>query len=67
MALRLSTTADSDTAAPLPSLPIPRRLWGVLCRVPLRLLLLLSLGAVHPAWDIYQTLQLAEAWEHSPP
>ena len=37
-----------------------------LCRVPLRLLLLLSVGGLHPAWAIYETLQLAEAWEESP-
>ena len=37
-----------------------------LCRVPLRLLLLLSVGGLHPAWAIYETLQLAEAWEDDP-
>ena len=71
VALRLSTTGDPDAAAPLTT---PSRLSGAVlsggrCRVPqvpLRLLLLLLLGCVHPAWDLYQTLQLSEAWKHSP-
>ena len=52
VALQLSTTGGSDAAAPV---SILARLAYCLCRTPpLRLLLLLLLGGVHPAWDIYQ-------------